>query len=447
MPRHKAGDRPGWASLAPEPEDKENRVPALAPVGKRRQKHSSDSILQEQNGKGKQRRTSAKAGKASEEAPVSKPPFNDDEEFDANLAAELEVEGDEEFDANLAAKLEAKGDKGFDANLAAELEADNDISDEEGIPSPDEIETKGDEEFDANLAAELEADDNVGDEEYVPSPDGIEDDFFMDSVNHKTTQKARVELPEATLASASEDKENRVHDSEPTPARKRRRAKGSDSILQEHGKGKRKLSHIEEDVAPSEGVSTSTPPSTDDKESDAIQRDNLDAEIDAEIDALLDNEIDDDEIEVIGDDDIIVSPDDIDEEDFVSEVKTEPTTILGPTTVADGKFAVILRKTISQLVDWAKEHDYTVMSPKDMAVTWGFWRLLCRVSVDFLVDLILPGVPLQVQALFEKETWSLEDLLSLPPAGDDKRQGIYGNFVTGQIKNSESFTQLSTATI
>ncbi|KAF7167671.1 hypothetical protein CNMCM6106_003123 [Aspergillus hiratsukae] len=53
------------------------------------------SSLQEQNGKGKQRRTSAEAGKASEEAPVSEPPFNDDKEFDANLAAELEVEGDE----------------------------------------------------------------------------------------------------------------------------------------------------------------------------------------------------------------------------------------------------------------------------------------------------------------------------------------------------------------
>lgn len=87
-------------------------------------------------------------------------------------------------------------------------------------------------------------------------------------------------------------------------------------------------------MAPSEGVSTSTPPSPDDKESDVIQCDNLDAEIDA----LLDNEIDDHEIEVIGDDDIIVSPDDIDEGDFVSEVKTEPTN-LGPTTVADGKFA------------------------------------------------------------------------------------------------------------
>ncbi|RHZ65940.1 uncharacterized protein CDV56_100497, partial [Aspergillus thermomutatus] len=81
----------------------------------------------------------------------------------------------------------------------------------------------------------------------------------------------------------------------------------------EHGKGKRKLSHVEEDVAPSGGS-----PFNDDKTSDALQRDNLDAKIDAEIDALLDNEIDDDEIEVIGDDDIIASPDDIDEDDRTS---------------------------------------------------------------------------------------------------------------------------------
>ncbi|KAF4249332.1 hypothetical protein CNMCM8980_003977 [Aspergillus fumigatiaffinis] len=100
VPRHKAGDRLEWASLAPEPEDKENRVPAPAPVGKRRRVECSDSILQEQNGKGKQRRTSAEAGKASEEAPVSEPPFSDDEDFDAILAAELEVDddiGDEEY--------------------------------------------------------------------------------------------------------------------------------------------------------------------------------------------------------------------------------------------------------------------------------------------------------------------------------------------------------------
>ncbi|KAF7122108.1 hypothetical protein CNMCM5793_000063 [Aspergillus hiratsukae] len=38
-----------------------------------------------------------------------------------------------------------------------------------------------------------------------------------------------------------------------------------------------------------------------------------------------------------------------------------------------------------------------------------------RVSVDFLTELTLPGVHLQVQALFEKKTWSFEDFLSLSP--------------------------------
>ncbi|RHZ66819.1 hypothetical protein CDV55_103654 [Aspergillus turcosus] len=154
----KTGESLGWASPALEPEDKENRVPAPAPVGKRRREQASDSILQERNGKGKQRRTSAEGGKASAEALVSEPPFHDDEEFGANLATELEVEGDEEFRANVAAELKAEGDD-LDA-IVAEIEAD-DIGDEEGIPSPDAIQ------------------DDVGDEEYVPSPDGIEDDFFV----------------------------------------------------------------------------------------------------------------------------------------------------------------------------------------------------------------------------------------------------------------------------
>jgi hypothetical protein len=190
VPRYKA-------SLAPEPEDKENHVPAPAPVGKRRREHSSDSILQEQNGKGKQRRTSAKAGKSLTEALVSEPTFNDDEEFDANLAAGLKVDdaisdeeyvpspgdieddiGDEE-DIPSPDDIEIEGDKEFDAHLAAELEADDDTGDEEDILSPDDIEDDGDEEFDANLAAELKADNDIGDKEYIPSPNGIEDDFFV----------------------------------------------------------------------------------------------------------------------------------------------------------------------------------------------------------------------------------------------------------------------------
>jgi hypothetical protein len=233
MPRHKAGDRPGWASLAPEPEDKENRVPAPAPVGKRRRKHSSDSILQEQNGKGKQRRTSAKAGKASEEAPVSEPPFNDDEEFDANLAAELE------------------------------------------------------------------ADDDIGDEEYIPSPDGIEDDFF-------------------------------------------------------------------------------------------------------------------------------------------GKVETEPE-IIDLSMGANSDFVALLQNLISDLAQWAEAHNVPNMDNEDKAMTFGYWSLLRRLSVDFAVSLFLPGIPEEVQALFRKgkKEWSPEDFLSLPFAEDDGRQGIYANFATGDLRRKD----------
>jgi hypothetical protein len=373
VPRYKA-------SLAPEPEDKENHVPAPAPVGKRRREHSSDSILQEQNGKGKQRRTSAKAGKSLTEALVSEPTFNDDEEFDANLAAglkvddaisdeeyvpspgdieddigdeedipspdDIEIEGDKEFDAHLAAELEADDDTGDEEDILSPGDIEDDVGDEEDILSPDDIEADGDEEFDANLAAELEADDDTGDEEDILSPGDIEDD---------------------------------VGD--------------------------------EEDIL-----------SPDDIEADGDEE--FDANLAAELKA--DNDI--------GDKEYIPSPNGI-EDDFFVKVETKPE-IINPSMGANCDFVALLRDLISELVQWAKAHNVLKMDNKHRAMTLGYWSLLSRLSVDFAVALFLPGIPKEVQALFQKgnKEWSLEDFLSLPSAKDDGRQGIYANFATGDLR-------------
>jgi hypothetical protein len=60
----------------------------------------------------------------------------------------------------------------------------------------------------------------------------------------------------------------------------------------------------------------------------------------------------------------------------------------------------------------------------------GFWTLLVRVSVDFLLNLYLPAIPYKVQSLFEKKTYVLEDFMYLTSAEHDPRPGVYGNFPT-----------------
>lgn len=44
--------------------------------------------------------------------------------------------------------------------------------------------------------------------------------------------------------------------------------------------------------------------------------------------------------------------------------------------------------------------------------------------MDFLLKLYLAAILLEVQLLFEKETWALEDSLSLPSVYDDMHSGI-----------------------
>ncbi|OJJ72374.1 hypothetical protein ASPBRDRAFT_672396 [Aspergillus brasiliensis CBS 101740] len=99
----------------------------------------------------------------------------------------------------------------------------------------------------------------------------------------------------------------------------------------------------------------------------------------------------------------------------------------------DGTFACTLRAVLEDLVWWARGSSLPDTGEEFRPVTLGYWHLLQSISVEFLVSLFVRGVPQQVQALFEKKEWSSEDLLSLPPVGDDKRQGVYANIATGDI--------------
>jgi hypothetical protein len=70
-------------------------------------------------------------------------------------------------------------------------------------------------------------------------------------------------------------------------------------------------------------------------------------------------------------------------------------------------------------------------------MTMSVWAVLRKVGVDFLLGMYLAGIPTQVQELFLKEEWTLEDLLALPEveAADAQDQGLYGDFPAGNLKH------------
>ncbi|KAJ9395321.1 hypothetical protein DTO282F9_7777 [Paecilomyces variotii] len=148
---------------------------------------------------------------------------------------------------------------------------------------------------------------------------------------------------------------------------------------------------------------------------------------DEEIDAILD--IDLDVKDEVGDEEYFPSPDDdptADDEDICDEVNTKSVDISRFSTV----FLEILRGLLTVLVEMAKKENVMAMDNDARPITLGYWNLLGRVSVEYLMKIFLPAIPFEVQMLFEKDTWSLEDFLCLPLPEDDTRRGIYCNVAT-----------------
>ncbi|KAK2765602.1 hypothetical protein FQN54_008456 [Arachnomyces sp. PD_36] len=143
--------------------------------------------------------------------------------------------------------------------------------------------------------------------------------------------------------------------------------------------------------------------------------------------------------DTIGDSERIPGPDDhdIDDEDPSDKVP-DKSVVDDPSEPAPRiqSFERTLRALLESLIQNVKSiESFTELKREDRPVTFGFWCLLQRVSVPFLMDLYMPAIPAEVQRLFEKKAWSQEDFLSLPAVNDDERQGIYGDFATGNIRH------------
>ncbi|GLA34012.1 hypothetical protein AnigIFM63309_004039 [Aspergillus niger] len=151
-----------------------------------------------------------------------------------------------------------------------------------------------------------------------------------------------------------------------------------------------------------------------------------------ESDEDMDDEVDDNIQNEYEDQDYLAGSDNSDE--AIPEQMLAPSSIdIIGTVNLDGTFARILRAVIEGLVSWARGCVLRDTRDEFRPVTLGYWYLLRSASVEFLASLFVRGVPEQVQDLFQKKEWSSEDLLSLPAAEDDGRQGIYANIAIGHI--------------
>ncbi|CAA9960545.1 hypothetical protein PTMSG1_03947 [Pyrenophora teres f. maculata] len=91
----------------------------------------------------------------------------------------------------------------------------------------------------------------------------------------------------------------------------------------------------------------------------------------------------------------------------------------------DQDFARKMRVILDTLHEWAKSishAEFKAMAREDRPVTFSVRRALQKVSVEFLLAMYLPGIPLDVQELFSKKEWNLEDLLSLAEVEEEEGQ-------------------------
>jgi hypothetical protein len=149
------------------------------------------------------------------------------------------------------------------------------------------------------------------------------------------------------------------------------------------------------------------------------------------------------------DEDFVPCVDDyVEEEELSREAEAELENILESATHrvpasavygVDEDFRKLLRSILVLLVAWASDNigQMRNLSRDQRAMTMGTASFLTHCNIDFVLNLFLSGIPLQVQQLFSKKSWRVSDFMSLPTVAlGDNRNGIYGNFATGNISPS-----------
>ncbi|KAI3115923.1 hypothetical protein CBS147333_533 [Penicillium roqueforti] len=101
------------------------------------------------------------------------------------------------------------------------------------------------------------------------------------------------------------------------------------------------------------------------------------------------------------------------------------------------KFERALRSVIEPLLDWAQRMSFSCFK-KEKPITWTFFLGLRRYDVGTLMTNVLSVTLPEVKALFEKDKWMVEDLLSLPLLRyADERMVNYCHLVPGDFPDQE----------
>ncbi|KOS43591.1 hypothetical protein ACN38_g5500 [Penicillium nordicum] len=84
-----------------------------------------------------------------------------------------------------------------------------------------------------------------------------------------------------------------------------------------------------------------------------------------------------------------------------------------------------MQATIQYLQEHSRTHNIIGLDSGEMPLSLSYWRLLCRVNVDWITRRLMEAIPPVVRKLFEKDTIELEDRLTLPDGESEDRTGIY----------------------
>ncbi|KAI2717632.1 hypothetical protein CBS147332_4512 [Penicillium roqueforti] len=107
------------------------------------------------------------------------------------------------------------------------------------------------------------------------------------------------------------------------------------------------------------------------------------------------------------------------------------------TVLVSYSFERALRSVIEPLLDWAQSMSFSCLK-RDKPITWTFFLGLRRYNVGTLMDNILSVTLPEVKALFEKDKWMVEDLLSLPLLRyADERMVNYCHLVPGDFPDQD----------
>lgn len=104
-------------------------------------------------------------------------------------------------------------------------------------------------------------------------------------------------------------------------------------------------------------------------------------------------------------------------------------------------FDQLLREAITYLVTWARENYISSDEYMTAPIAPGFWGCLRNATEDELMDMYLPAITDDVKSLFERKSWSVDDLIGLvsgyQPGPEQGPMGLYANFFLCEHRGKE----------